>query len=189
VKGLKPTLVSAVAIGLLAGSTIGVAAQKDEAAAEPTTPAKVTGTYTPQGDVVQEPTETVVDGILEGRDWIVEAETIEMDDPRLSGSVTRMLNANVHKVNDFEDVVLETSFHRIENEAGSRSGQGTALVHGGAEISQDEATNLDTVMLTGEGAFVGLSAYLVFDWTEDPITVEGVAFAGGMPPFPVLPAE
>ncbi len=43
VKGLKPTFISILAIGLLAGSAVGVAAQEEEAAAEPSTPAKVTG--------------------------------------------------------------------------------------------------------------------------------------------------
>jgi hypothetical protein len=48
VKGLKPTLVSAIAIGLLAGSVVGVVAQ-DEAAegAEPTDPIESEPTMEP----------------------------------------------------------------------------------------------------------------------------------------------
>ena len=95
----------------------------------------------------------------------------------------------MHKAGDFVDVVLQTSFHRIDNDAGSWSGQGTAIVHGGGGIARDEATDLDTVILRGEGEYEGLSTYLLFDWTEDPIAVEGVVFAGDMPPFPELPVE
>jgi hypothetical protein len=190
VKGLKPTLVSAIAIGLLAGSVVGVGAQEEEAAAEPSTPAKVTGTINGEaGDLVQEPTETVVNGVLEVRGGIGEGDQFEMDDPRLTGTVTLAFNADVHKESDFTDVVAAALGLRLENEAGSWSGQGTGVSHGGGGIPQDEALSLDTWALTGAGAYEGLSAYLIVDPTEDPPTVEGVIFAGGMPPFPELPAE
>jgi hypothetical protein len=191
VKGLKPTLISAIAIGLLAGSTIGVAAQDEEAAAEPSTPAKVTGTINAEdSDLVQEPTETVVDGVLEVRDVIVKGDRFEMDDPRLTGTATLAVNVDVHKESDFIDVVAGTLGLRIENEAGSWSGQGTTVSHGGGGIPQDERLNLDIYpSLTGAGAYEGLSAFLIVDPTEDPITVEGVISAGEMPLFPELPAE
>jgi hypothetical protein len=190
VKGLKPTFISILAIGLLAGSAVGVAAQEEEAAAEPSTPAKVTGTInTEASDLVQEPTETVVDGTLEVRDGVFAGDRFEMDDPRLTGTATGAFNVDVHKVSDFIDIVSQMMAGRIENEAGSWSGQGTSVFHGGATIPEDEAFQLDTWLLTGADAYEGLSAYLVVDGTEDSPTVEGVVFAGEMPPFPALPAE
>ena len=169
------------------GASAGAAAQTDTEEADPLAPAKVTGTIG-GGDVVAEPTETLVDGVLEGRGLVVEGETIETDDPRLTGSITRALNANIHKVSDFVDVLALAGAVRIENEAGSWSGQVTGLIHQGGGIPPDEATNLAAVVLSGEGAYEGLSAYLFIDATEDQIAVEGVIFAGELPPFPELPA-
>jgi len=190
VKGLKPTLISILAIGLLAGSAVGVAAQDEEAAAEPSTPAKVTGTIDAEAsDLVQEPTETVVDGTLEVRDGVFAGDRFEMDDPRLTGTANVAFNVDVHKASDFIDIGSQTLAMRIENEAGSWSGQGTSGFHGGATIPEDEAFQLDTWLLTGADAYEGLSAYLVVDGTEDPPTVEGVIFAGELPPFPALPTE
>jgi hypothetical protein len=188
VKGLKPTFISILAIGLLAGSAVGVAAQDEEAAAEPSTPAKVAGTIEGGGDVVQEPTETVVDGLLEVRDFVLVGDALEMDDPRMTGSISVTFNADVHKVSDFEEVVLQTVDMRIDNDDGSWTGQGTQLVHDGAEIAEEEAIDLGTLPMTGAGAYEGLSAYLFWDFSEDPPTVEGVIYEGELPPFPELPA-
>jgi hypothetical protein len=84
-------------------------------------------------------------------------------------------------------VVVQSFVYRIENDRGSWSGQGTALVHAGGELTLDQVTNLDTVLLTGEGGYAGLGAYLLVDWTEDPPAVEGAIFGGEMPPHPRLP--
>jgi hypothetical protein len=190
VKGLKPTFISILAIGLLAGSAVGVAAQEEEAAAEPSTPVKVAGTInTEASDLVQKPTETVVDGTLEVRDVIVKGDRFEMDDPRLTGTATLAVNVDVHKASDFIDIGSQALAMRIENETGSWSGQGTSGFHNGATIPEGEAFQLDTWLLTGADAYEGLSAYLVVDGSEDPPTVEGVIFAGEMPPFPALPTE
>lgn len=190
VRATKISVVSILAIGMLAGSTFGVAAQEEEAAAEPSTPAKVAGTIDgTASNLSQEPTETVVDGVLEVRDVIVEGDRFEMDDPRLTGTVTLAVNVDVHKESDFTDVVAGSLGLRLENDAGSWSGPGTGVSHGGGGIPQEEALNLDTWVLSGAGAYEGLSAYLLVDATEDPPTVEGVIFAGEMPPAPDLPAE
>ena len=189
-RAIKTTTISILAVGLLAGSAVGVAAQDEEAAAEPSTPAKVAGTIdgTAQ-DLVQEPTETVVDGVLEVRGVITEGDRFEMDDPRLTGTVTLAVNVDVHKVSDFEDVVAGSFALRLDNEAGSWSGQGTSVGHGGAGMSQEEMLGLDTWVLTGAGAYEGLSTILLVDPVGDLPTVEGVIFAGEMPPAPELPAD
>jgi hypothetical protein len=191
VRAIKTSIISILAIGLLAGSAVGVAAQEEEAAAEePTGTAYFTGTLITEGTVVVEPDENIVDGVLEVRGVVIEDEAIETSDPRMSGSLSRALNANVHKVSDFVDVVVEAATWRIENEHGSWSGQGGALIHGGGGIPRDEATNLDTILLTGEGAYEGLTAYVLADWTEDPVAVEGAVLVGELTPLPeALPAS
>ena len=189
-RAIKTTTISILALGLLAGSAVGVAAQEEEAATEAGTPAKVAGTINGEaGEVVQEPTETVADGVLEVRGGIVEGDRFEMDDPRVTGTVTLAFNVDVHKESDFVDVVTGALALRLENEAGSWSGQGTGASHGGGGIPQEEALNLDTWVLTGAGEYEGLTAYLFVDPTEDPPAVEGVIVAGDMPPFPELPVE
>ena len=184
VRAINTSVISVLAIGLLAGSAVGVAAQDDESAAEePTGASFFTGSLLTEGeDLVAEPVETVVDGVLEGRGLAIEGVIIETSDPRVSGSLSRVLNANIYKVGEFEDVLFETTAWRIENDGGSWSGQGSALVHGGAEISEDEATNLDTIVLTGEDGYEGLTAYVLADWTEDPVAVEGAVLVGEAPP-------
>ena len=188
-RAIKTSVITILAVGLLAGSTVGVAAQEEEAAAEPSTPAKVAGTINEEAsDLVQEPTETVVDGMLEVRGVVFTGDRFEMDDPRLTGTVTGAVNVDVHKVSDFEDVVLQTLEIRIENDDGSWSGQGTNLIHAGGAVPEEETIDLVTLPMTGAGAYEGLSAYLIVVGTEDPTTVEGVIYEGELPPFPELPA-
>ena len=182
-KGLKPTFISILAIGLLAGSAVGVVAQEEEAAAEEQTGSSYfTGELnTDNGDATTEPEENVVDGVLQGRGVVIEGEAIETSDPRITGSLARALNANIHPIGEFEDVLHETTAWRIENDEGAWSGQGSALIHGGANI---DTTDFDTVVLAGEGAYDGLTAYILADWSEDPPAVEGAIFVGTAPPVP-----
>ncbi len=189
-RAVKTTTISILAIGLLAGSSVGVAAQGEEAAAEPSTPAKVAGTIDTSGTaLVQEPTETEVDDHLEVRGAIVEGDRFEMNDPRLTGTVTLAVNVDVHNVIGSVDVVAGSFALRLENEAGSWSGQGTSVGYNGSGIPEEEMLGLDTWVLTGAGAYEGLSAILLVDATKDQPPVDGVIFAGEMPPAPELPAE
>ena len=185
---IKTTTISVLTIGLLAGSAVGVAAQDEEAAAEdPTGASYFTGQLdTEGGEVTAEPVETIVDGILEGRGVVIENEAIETSDPRVTGSLSRVLNANIHNVGEFEQVLFETNAWRIENDGGAWSGQGSALIHGAAGLADDERTDFDTVVLTGEGGYDGLTAYILADWTEDPPVIEGAVFPGEAPPFPEM---
>ena len=183
-KGLRTTTISILALGLLAGSAVGVAAQ-DEAEV-PTGASYFTGTIG-ASDVTGEPTEAVVDGVLEVRGLMREGP-IEATDPRLTGSLSRVLDFDVHSVGDLEDVVLFSAPHRIENDAGSWSGTGTGVIHAGADLSAEEELDFYTVVLTGEGAYEGLSAFLLADFApEVGADIKGAVFPGEMPE--PLPAE
>ena len=136
---IRTIITPILAASLLAGMAIGVTAQEEEAPAEaPTGSSYFTGTIDPDGgNVVKQPDESIVDGVLEVRGVVVEDETIETSDPRMSGDLSRALNVNVHKLVDFENVVVEIAAWRIENECGSWSGEGGALNHPGAEIPEE----------------------------------------------------
>jgi hypothetical protein len=160
VRGLKTTLTMAVAIGLLAGSAVGVAAQ-DGGATVTGTADYVSGFSFDDGDagrvVIKSP------GVI-----------IETSDPRLSGTA----DITTYGVHGFDgDGFTETHFGSdvltLVNEEGSWSGRGISAL-----LLDD--TNNPTVMeatwhLTGEGAYEGLTAYLnVMFWEF----VEGVIVEG-----------
>lgn len=183
---------------LIVGARLGIPAtdaagrfmsSDSETPSTPQTPTRVSGTAGRDGKVVREPTESMVAGVREVRGFVIEWDSLEVDDPRLSGRVTVALNANAHQEADGIEVVPQALSLRIENEDGTWFGSGTSLSRGRGMLAPDEATNLDTIVLTGMGAYEGLSAYLIMDGTASPATVEGAIFAGGLPPAPQLPAE
>jgi hypothetical protein len=47
----------------------------------------------------------------------------------------------------------------------------------------------DKVILSGDGAYEGLSAYLLIDWSSTPADFIGAIFPGEMPPFPASDDE
>jgi hypothetical protein len=192
VRAIKTTTISILAIGLLAGSAVAVTAQDDEAA----TDAPVGSSYF-TGELISEFTPTVngsnteVNGRIEGRGVLFEGDAIEVSDPRVSGSLTRAGNANVHPgIGDSEIIVFQADAWLIENDAGTWSGHATGLVHGGPDgPGGEDATEISTVVLTGEGGYEGHTLYLIVDWTaEQAPAVEGAVFVGDAPPFPEVPA-
>lgn len=68
---------------------------------------------------------TIVDGVLHHRGTVAEGDAIEVSDPRVSGPLTIAQNANVYHLNESEMTMFRTVEWRIENDAGSWTGQGT----------------------------------------------------------------
>ena len=171
-----------LALTLMGLQTV-VTAQGDDAAAsddaaQPAAAAFVTGTIDVENEAtLTPPVDTMVDGYLQGRGWELEGATIEMDDPRLSGTVTRMLNANVWQGDDF--LFVRNDRVRMENDEGAWSGVSTTYSASGPGV-MGAARDVDTIIATGEGAYEGLTAYLVIDGG----VVEGLVFPGEMPPLP-----
>jgi hypothetical protein len=185
VKGLKTTIAATIAVGLIAGSAIMVAAQEDA----PSEATLVTGTVG-ASTVIGEPVSTIADGVEDVRGLVREGP-IEMSDPRLTGSLTRVLNFRVYPVGAEAGLLVQTDLWRIDNEGGSWAGPSTAFSHFG-EIPGDVTVDLETAVLTGEGDYDGLSAYLVADWSpEVGADMQGAIFSGEMPPVPeeYVPAE
>ena len=190
-KGLKDTLIPILAIGLLAGSTVGATAQDDEAPAEPITAGVVTGTIEVGGGEYLD---------IQTRIWDEEREVeelrgrylddpITMDDPRLSGRLRSTVNLDTHGGREL-------------------AGQGTVAA-GRTELFNDEGTWTGTfrgyrdvgigpvgfpervihwhVELAGTGAYEGQSALLYIHGDpsgEQILEVEGFVFPGVSPEYP-----
>jgi hypothetical protein len=167
-KGSRSIIGAAVAIGLLAGSAVGVTAQEEDAPATvPVEPVTFTASLRP-GDDVGSTTLTEVDGRIERR-GTVWAPTLTVSDPRLEGDV-RLASPEDQYPGGF---TIRTNTWRIENAEGAW--QGTMVDVGGG----------GTLILEGEGAFEGL--YAALDVTN-PSDMRGVIFpAPPPPPVPEAP--
>jgi hypothetical protein len=170
VRAIKTTTISILTLGLLAGSAVGVTAQDDDIA-----PASVTGTAT-FPDEIGGGSRAWEDGALRYRDLRF-TSAWEASDPRLSGAVSLSANRDQYERQQME-VVSATAV--VENDGGRWSGTGTFL--GGADLGETL-----TMVMQGEDAYEGLTAYVVMDLGAQ--TLAASIFPGEMPPFPEPPAE
>jgi hypothetical protein len=143
------------------------------AAADPMAPATVTGIERSTGSMGLGTTTydrgvTRIEGATSTGVW-------EASDPRLSGEVTYV--GNWHRYSTAPAFQVEAASRVVVNEGGGWVGTATAL-------AGDKVGNYDTVVLTGEGAYAGLTAYVLMDWTKDPATFVGAIFPGEMPSPP-----
>jgi hypothetical protein len=171
VKKSRTPLITALAIGLLAGSALGAAAQSADV--DPMAPAFVTGSITDGGTAATE-TQTAEDGftrieVTSGPDvW-------EASDPRLSGDVTY---AGVwHRYPAPASMQVEAATYELLNAGGRWVGQATA-------IATATIGGWDTIAFRGEGGHEGLTAYVVIDWNSEPGSFTGAIFPGDMPASP-----
>jgi hypothetical protein len=146
---LRTTTISILAIGLLAGSAVGVAAQDEEA--DPLAPASVTGSISgnsdTSGSVTRDAGVTITEGVGFRQTWVA-------SDPRLSGSV--VYTGNWHGYDGTGGMSVQATSVVLVNDDGRWSGAGTALSAGDFDM--------DTMILRGEGAYEGLTAYVMQDW-------------------------
>ena len=164
-KGLKTSLMAAIAIGLLAGSSVGVAAQ-----GEPMAPAAVTGTITPWIEESAGTTSSVDAATVTNGARIV--STWEASDPRLSGTTSITTN---WKLFEGLRMLVEAANYSLDNEGGRWAGTATSLL--GERFGET-----DTVVLHGEDAYEGLTANVVIDRASR--TFNAAVLPGGMPEFP-----
>ena len=181
-RAIKTSIISILAIGLLAGSTVGVAAQ-DEETAGPATPAYATGTVGEPANFV-DGTYSEDNRVLRGQRF--EGVPVESSDPRLAGLFDVVVNGH-SQVTDEDGAILESRSYRSENEGGAWAGSGTFVV---AWDEDPEAPHIarETVVLHGEGGYEGLVAYV----TQDFVAGEGyeaVVVGVEVPPVPEFPAE
>jgi hypothetical protein len=160
-------------------STSDSASVSPSALPDPARAAWITGHFTGSA-VLQDSQDTSKDGgVVQSHFYHWVLGPIEMSDPRLSGLVAVTYNQDTHRVPD-GDVSSFTVFsgtYRITNEEGSWEGTNLGLSRGPGSVD----TVTDTGLLVGSGAYEGLTAYLVFDFTKSPVTAIGAIFPGQMP--------
>ena len=167
---IKTTTISIVALGQLAVSTVGVAAQ-DEASMEA---AAVTGRATfVEGELVEPEFSETPDGNFVG-DGLVVVHIWDTDDPRLDGEATRTVNFRFDSefTNGIESEAME-----LTNDGGSWVGDGWGYGTGtdGSGFSA----------LSGRGGYEGLTAYIVRGPNEgDGWDLNGIIFPSAMPEVP-----
>ena len=147
-KGTRTAFISAIAIGLLAGSAVGVAAQEAEVAA----PVEFTAKWA-FGNGVRTDTTALGEGFLmtRGGAWRPGVIT-SASDPRLEGRLTIAANSNQYQGGP---EVWNYAF-RIENDEGVWQEMPTITL----DVRVGDL-NTTTGVLVGEGGYAGLIA--VFD--------------------------
>lgn len=160
---IRTTTIAILAVGLLAGSTIGVAAQDE-----------------PSIEVAQVTGRAVQTGELEGEDFGF-LLTWTTSDPRLSGAVTRTVNF-IWDPNS--DTVIDSHTYELANDGGSWLGDGNGYTFD----AFGDARSVQSVALSGRGGHEGLSAFVVLETASDaagPIwDIEGVIISTGLPEVP-----
>ena len=179
---LKTTTISILAIGLLAGSAAGVAAQDEET--DVSTPAYVTWEVT--GDPVN-----VIDGAFdeeaaEMRGLVVQGAPVEASDPRLSGMYYYVINGNGQKLSTPDYAIVESRSWRMENDGGAWTGT-TTYVEAGDGSDGPPAMVAESGILIGEGGYEGLIAVMYADYIEADAQGESVILERSVPPFPEVP--
>lgn len=176
-RAIRGIIISSLAVGLVASTAVGSAAQDGD----PAGAASFTGTIG-ESAVVGEPTEAIVDGELQIHG--VEREgPIESTDPRLTGTLSRVIDFDVQRVNEGDEVAVITVQNRIVNEMGSWSGTSVGIGRMGPDVAAEEEFNFHTILLTGEGAYDGLSAIVLADFGQREVgaDIEGVIHQGDLP--------
>jgi len=176
-RALQVSLVGTVVVALLGGLS-GAAVAQDEEATAPDGPHPVSGQVF-VGHVFQSPEVTEEEGRQVRREFGF-ADTIEMDDARLSGKLWEVWNRDSIggplKQGDGE---VETGAVELVNDDGSWVG----TMRGYA--SMGPRTHYWHYELTGTGAYEGFSALLHAQGRPGgPWDVEGFVFPGVLPEYP-----
>ena len=152
------------------GSGAVIAAESDETMASVTVQGQVFFT-----GVASNGTQTMDEDAWRTKDtevWL----RVEADDDRLDGTGSARYNSSKYPY----PLELQAGIFEITNDDGSWVGTGTELVEPTMGIDRD------TVILSGEGAYDGLSAYLLTDWSGNSGDFIGAIFPGEMPSVPTL---
>jgi hypothetical protein len=173
---LRLSLAGAVVLVSLAG--LGGAVLAQDGTTDLMAPATVTGSVRyVGGQTVGD--RSSVDGVVRqsGASFTHEWEA---SDPRLSGTEAYTKTWD-HYPLGFD---VDATSRVLENDTGRWVGTGVGVE--GVFVSTDmPLLSTATVILRGEDAYTGLTAYLLMDeGTEGSATFTGVIFPGEMPPFP-----
>ena len=167
-RGIKSGLSFVLAVGLLAGSAVGVTAQDEEG------PAAFDGSINVDGEAC-----------TEAADWNECPIAMEASDERLTGDGIVRNGSDAFEFDGGEGlIVLVNQALRVENADGAWSGGGPLYAlpfTEGAPFGTDQPT----WVLAGEGAYEGVTAVLRVDFAEEG-TFGGVDLEGELPAAPPL---
>ena len=172
-RAIKITTISILAVGLLAGSAVGVAAQDEEA-----TTTSFTGTSSFVEFISEGTWGPLPNGLDESANF-VGLHRWESSDPRLTGDV---IVASTSLIDPDKSNVLTSSTYELTNDGGSWLGEHTAFG------SADHALT-GPIIFVGRDGYEGLTAYAINQF-DDAGNAEfsGVIFPTALPSFPELPA-
>jgi len=184
VRAIKITTSSILAVGLLAGSTVGVAAQDAQGAAEVT---RFTGTLSMDGEEL--PIETMNDvlpnGFVEGKPGFTWLNRMESSDPRFTGDHS-IIAKQVLGPDGFtpwetggQPNIVLSNRHEVTNDGGSWLGEGVGL-----SSTELDFVSGEVITFVGQDGYEGLTAYVHIDDTQQPATISGVIFPVAMPEVP-----
>lgn len=186
---LKSMAISIVVIGLLAGSTVGAAAQDEEAALAP---AWVSGTVV-FGTPCADPATSMEDGVLQQRGFWCGgriAQSWLADDPRFTGDGRVAHDSDTYVTDEGRYQVVSSAFD-VRNEDGGWLCANADAVDTGSSIF-DASLQEFRMTCTGDGDYAGWTAILTVDFRnfEAPTKpFEGLVFPGEPVPIPVVPTE
>jgi hypothetical protein len=165
----------AAATLMLAGTALGTVAQSlDASSPTPDRKAAVSVTGTIPGEWNETPGDvTTLDGVTQKRGYAVSGRTVASSDPRLGGAWSYVGNSDEYP----GGIVAVAGRTEIRDDDGA---WGTTTEYVGER-------DLETVVLTGEGACAGLTAYLDLDWGTPGGPFKGIIFPGEMPEPPPAP--
>ncbi len=185
-RAMRTGVMVAVVIALLGAWTTAVSA---EDAADPMAPAYFTFTT---GEPVEyaEGEVTPIDGTTtEIRGGSVVGTPVEATDPRASGLLASVHNADAFRSDDSHYTTFTTSV-RLVNDDGAWSGTGTSMVAFTSKMAlgDDIPRSTELTVLTGEGGYQGLTLIMSASDDGDSEAHWGVIVpTDGMPPVPDLP--
>ena len=171
---LRVSLIGTVVMALLGGTGAMVAAQEGDG--EPPTPNGVVISATEsahaQGFQVRESPDQAYFAYSEDTrsDY-----TYEATDPRLSGQATYIGKWRYYP--SPVDANVEAVALTVVNEDGTWAGTGRG-------IASPDFGDILWLVLTGDGAYEGLTAYLTQDYVHEEGTIKGVIVADELPEFP-----
>jgi len=182
-KGSRSIISTAIALGLLAGSTIAVAAQEEDVAASP--PVEFTGQLVCGPEVRTGTEEWIPDaagssaGLSRSHGYAWRPIATEISDPRLEGTYYLSFEWDEYRGSEGTKRIGAGTW-RIENEEGAWQGSYTQ-----AWLSDSPDASASTV-LSGEGAYEGLSVLWEeqANWDACSWDVRGLIIEGGPPAVP-----
>ena len=183
-RAIKATTIAMLAVGLLAGSVVAVAAQDE---GEATVVTSFTGVFSPDGEPlpVETTSVTLPNGFIVAEPGFAWSNRLESTDPRLTGEHRVVVNWVLDPVGfgAFETGgrpnLLQAAVHEVINEGGSWRGEGTAF-----SSTELDLLGGEVVTLVGQGGYEGMTAYALIEGSYEPPRISGVIFPTAMPKVP-----